>query len=242
MGSSALPRLLFAGVCLGLCLAAAGCRSSSARTADGVAPTAVPSSSGSPTATSALGASLAAPTGTDAPSAPPSVPHYKNLPTGWKTFSSWDAKMVAMAGPNAKANVVHDGAEDPGAMSVGSEWAAPGFGELSFSVGEDKNHTPTSIFCGADGYNAGNAEADSAIEKLFRQCVSADFPGADTAGPEQWIQGALASFFEKERQAPNAGGDTSAKEFGDGHYGIGAGYTPAYGLSIELIILGPFVR
>lgn len=238
MGSSALPKLLFAAGCLGLCLAAAGCTSSSAGTAGGVASTAVPSAGGPPTATTAPGASA----GTSANTGAASVPHLANLPTGWKTFSTWDAKMVAMAGANAKATVVHDGAEDPGAMSVGSEWTAPGFGELSFSVGEDKNHTPTSIFCGADGYNAGNAEADSAIEELFHQCVSADFPGADTTGPEQWIQGALASFFEKERQAPNASGDTSAKEFGDGHYGIGAGYTPAHGLSIELIILGPFVR
>lgn len=238
MGSSALPTLLFAGACLGLCVAAAGCTSSSAGTAGGVASTAAPSVGGSPTGTTAPGASA----GTSANTGAASVPHYQNLPTGWKTFSSWDAKLVTMAGANAKAIVLHGGAEDPGEITVGRDWAAPGFRELSFSIGEDKNHTPTSIFCGADGYNAGNAEADSAIEELFRQCASADFPGADTTGPEQWILGTLANFLEKERKAPDASAGTSAKEFGDGHYGIGAGYIPAYGLTIELYILGLPVR
>jgi len=238
VGSSLLPRLLFAGACLGLCLAAAGCTSSSAGTAGGVASTAVPSAGGSPTATAALGASAAASTSTGAPS----VPHYKNLPTGWKTFSSWDAKLATMAGANAKAIVLHGGAEDPGEITVGRDWAAPGFRELSFSIGEDKNHTPTTIACFADGYNAGNAEADSAIEELFRQCASADFPGADTTRSEQWMLGALANFFEKERKAPDVSAGTSIKEFGDGRYGIGAGYIPGYGLSIELSIQGLAVR
>ena len=234
MGLSLLPRLLFADACLGLCLATAACTSSSAGTAGGVAATAVPSVGGSATATAALGASAAASPSTGAPS----VPHYKNLPTGWKTFSSWDAKMVTMAGANAKVIDLPGGADDPGDRTVGRDWAAPGFRELAFSIGEDKNHTPITISCFADGYNAGNAEADSAIEELFRQCASADFPGAETTEPQQWIQETLANFFEKERKAPHASADPSIEEFGDGRYGIGAGYLPTYGLTIELNILG----
>ena len=122
-------------------------------------------------------------------------------------------------------------------MSVGSEWAAPGFRELAFGIGEDSSHTPVTLQCFADGYNAGNAEADSAIEALFRQCASAGFPGADPTESEQWVQGTLANFLEKERKAPHAG-VTAVKEFGDGRYGIGAGYLPTYGLTIELDILG----
>jgi hypothetical protein len=170
------------------------------------------------------------------------VPHYKNLPTGWKTFSSWDAKLVTMAG--AKATVIDrpDGSEDPGVTIVGRDWTAPGLGELSFSVSEDEDRNPTTISCGVNGYNPGNAGADSAIEELFRQCVSADFPGADTTEADQWMLGNLANFFEHQRKAPHASAGTAVKEFGDGHYAMGTGYIPAYGLLVSTYIEGLEVR
>ena len=238
MGSSVLPRLLFAGACVGLCVAAAGCTSSPVGTAGGVVSTAVPAVGGSPTATAAPGASA----GTSTSTGVLSVPHYKNLPTGWKTFSSWDAKLVTMAGPKATVIDRPDGSEEPGVTIVGRDWTAPGLRELSFSVSEDEKHNPTTISCGVSGYNPGDAGADSAIEELFRQCVSADFPSAETAEAEQWMLGNLANFFERQRKAPHASAGTSIKEFGDGRYAMGTGYLAAYGLVVSINILGLEVR
>lgn len=234
MGSSLLPRLLFAGACAGLCLAAAACTSSSAGTAGGPAAASVPAVGGSASATATLGASARASRSTGAPL----VPHYRNLPTGWKTYSSWAAKLVTMAGPKATVIDRHGGAEDPPGSVVGRDWTAPGFRELSFSVGEDEKHTPTAVQCFVDGYNPANARTDPAIEALFRHCVVADFPGADTAEAEQWMQGNLAKFLADQRKAPHASAGTSVKEFGDGHYAMGAGYIPQYGLSVSIDIQG----
>ena len=238
MGSPVLPRLLFAGACIGLCVAAVGCTSSPVGTAGGVVSTAVPAVGGSPTATGALGASA----GTSTSTGVPSVPHYKNLPTGWKTFSSWNAKLVTMAGPKATVIDLHDGSEDPGVTVMGRDWTAPGSPDLSFSVAEDENRIPIAIDCSADKYNPADAGADSAIEELFRQCVSAEFPGTDTTAAEQWMLGNLANFLQHQRKAPHASAGTSIKEFGDGRYGMGTGYIPAYGLDVSIHIAGLEVR
>ena len=234
MSSAVLPRLLFAGAFGALCLAAAACTSSPAGTSAGATSASVPAVGGSPGATAALGAS--------ASTSAPSVSRYENLPTGWKTFSSWDTKLVTMAG--AKATVIDrlGGAEDPGDSILGRDWTAPGFRELSFSVGEDANHVPTSISCFVDGYNPGDAGVDSAIKELFRQCASADFPGADTAEAEQWTLGKLANFLQDQRKAPHVSAGGSTSEFGDGRYVMGAGYLPEYGLSVQIYIQGLEVR
>jgi hypothetical protein len=147
-----------------------------------------------------------------------------------------------MAG--AKATVIDrpDGSLDPGVTIEGRDWTAPRLQELNFAVSEDKHHSPTTISCGVSGYNPGDAGADSTIEVLFRQCVSADFPGAETAEAEQWMLGNLANFFERQRKAPYAFAGTSIKEFSDGRYAMGTGYLPPYGLDVSLRIGGLEVR
>lgn len=238
MGSSLLPRVLLAGACAGLCLATAACTTSSAGTAGGVAPAAVPAAAGSPTSTAASGAS----TGASASTSAPMGPQYKNLPTDWKTFSSWDAKLVTMAGPKARVTDRHGGAEDPNEIDVDRDWAAPGSGELTFALTEDEHHAPTSIDCYANNYNPGNSGTVAAIRELFRQCASADFPGADTAAAEQWTLRNLTNFFEHQRTAPHARAGTAIKEFGDGRYVLGTGYLPADGLDVTIYIRGLEVR
>jgi hypothetical protein len=143
-----------------------------------------------------------------------------------------------MAGPKATVIDLHDGSDDPGVTVVGRDWTAPGSPDLSFSFSEDKNHIPIAIDCAADKYNAAAPGADSAIEELFRQCVSADFPGTDTTAAEQWMLGNLADFLEHQRKAPHASAGTSIKEFGDGRYVMGTGYLPAYGLDVSIHISG----
>lgn len=238
MGSSVLPRLLIAAACGSLCLAVAACTSSSAGAAGGAAAAPAPAVGGSSTATASPGASAGTSTGAGAPL----VPRYKNLPTGWTTYSSWEAKLVTMAGPKATVIDRTYGSDDPGVTLVGRDWTAPGFRELSFSVGEDGNRTPTGINCSADGYDPADAGAESAIDELFRQCVSAGFPGAGTVKAEQWAMGNLAKFFKEQRKAPHASAGTSIKEFGDGRYGMGAGYIAEFGLSVSLRIQGLEVR
>jgi hypothetical protein len=147
-----------------------------------------------------------------------------------------------MAGAKATVTDLPGGSEDPGVTTVGREWTAPGFRELSFAVGEDEKRTPITIQCFADGYSAGDAGADSAIRELFRQCVSADFPGADTAAAEQWMLARLTSFLEDQHKAPHANAGPAVNEFGDGRYAMGAGYIPAYGLSVSISIRGLEVR
>jgi hypothetical protein len=136
-----------------------------------------------------------------------------------------------------------DPATDAGRPASGEDekgltWVEPGFRDLSFGVAEDLSHTPTLISCSADGYNPGDAGADSAIEELFRQCASADFPGADTTVAEQWMLGNLANFFEEQRKAPHARAGSSIKEIGEGRYLMETGYLPPYGLEVILNIEG----
>jgi hypothetical protein len=135
-----------------------------------------------------------------------------------------------------------DGSLDPGVTIEGRDWTAPALQELNFAVSEDEHHNPTTISCAVSGYNPEDARADSAIERLFRQCVSADFPGAETAAAEQWMLGNLANFLERQRKAPHAFAGTSIKEFSDGRYVMGTGYLPPYGLDVSLHIGGLEVR
>jgi hypothetical protein len=59
---------------------------------------------------------------------------------------------------------------------------------------------------------------------------------------EQWMLGNLANFLQHQRKAPHASAGISIKEFGDGRYGMGTGYLPAYGLDVSIHIAGLQVR